>query len=124
MTFASNVQKTVITAKYNWTDKGGLEEMQFVDIIIDWAAYRVSGTSISNYESSSASVLTKKVINAANTTSHDFTDLWTGTVGTNHDMRIQCGVKNGVKTIDKFPWPIFTSYNSRQAVIKIENHLS
>ena len=117
MVFATNVEKTIITAKYNWTGTSGLEEIQFVDIVIDWTNMKINGTSIGNYELGTSSFLPKQTIQTASR-NYSFTDLYNGI---DHNLRII--INGSTKTISGFPWPRVTGYNTQQGVIKIENHI-
>lgn len=115
MTFAANVEKTIITGKYNWTSQSALEEMQFVDVIIDWKNEKIFASSIANYEHFTRSFLPKQDLLAAST-DYSFTDLESGI-----DHNLLIGITGSSKTITKFPWPFVDGYGTQVATIKIEN---
>ena len=118
MVFPANVEKTIITAKYNWSDTSGLEEMQYVDIVIDWANSTVMGTSITNYENFEDHFLPKQTIQSAST-DYAFTPL----AGTAHNISLKIIIQGSTKTISGFPWPYNVGYEMRSGQIKIENHI-
>jgi hypothetical protein len=118
MVFPANVEKTIITAKYNWSDVSSLEEMQFVDIVIDWSNNTVMGTSITNYENFEDHFLHKQTIQSGST-NYIFTSL----AGTAHNIKMTLIMEGSTKTISGFPWPYNVNYNMRSGQIKIENHI-
>jgi microcystin-dependent protein len=118
MVFPANIEKTIITAKYNWSPDSTLEEMQFLDIVIDWANNTIMGTSITNYEKFEDHFLPKQTIQSSSTAY-----AWTALSGTNHDNNIKIIIEGSTKTISGFPWPYNENYDMQTAQIKIENHI-
>lgn len=123
MTFASNVEKTIIRARWNWDVGGGdSEEMSFGTIIIDWENSKIYGSVITNYEHEISLYLPQTTIADA-ATDYDFQDYIVHAF--DPDMRI--GITGSTKTITKLPWFTLSSnkpgYTPDEAQYEIENHI-
>lgn len=128
MTFASNVEKTIMRCRWNW-DVGGdrSEEMSFGTIIIDWENNKVFGSAISNYENEMHIVLPQATISSS-ATDYDFQDY---AVVPSYSMDIRIGITGSSKTITKLPWVTMTGSNNAsfhyfspdEAQYEIENHI-
>jgi len=126
MTFASNVEKTIIRARWNWDGAGGSEEMSNGTIVIDWENSKIFGSVITNYENEIHIVLPQTTI-LSSATNYDFQDYVV--TGFSPDMRI--GITGSTKTITKLPWFTLSNstntsvhaYSPDEAQYEIENHI-
>jgi len=128
MTFASNVEKTIMRCRWNW-DVGGdsSEEMTFGTIVIDWENNKVFGSAISNYENEMHIVLPQATISSS-AADYDFQDY---AVVPSYSMDIRIGITGSTKTITKLPWVTMTGSNNAslhhftpdEAQYEIENQI-
>jgi len=110
----NNVSKTVIRGRYNWNGISSLEEMSFVEVIIDWNAKTVYGNNISNYELGSSSFLPKQQI--VDDSRISFIDYGHNAVDSNISIKISG------RSIIELPWPRIQAFNANYADIYIENY--
>ena len=111
----NNVSKTVIRGRYNWSDINTIEEMSFVEVIIDWTAKTIHGNNISNYEHGTSSFLPKQQI--VDDTRISFIDYGHNGIDSNISIKISG------RSITELPWPqIGSSYDAYYADIYIENY--
>ena len=120
ITFASNVEKTIIRVRYNWDVDSNSEEMTHTTIVIDWENSKVSGSSITNYEGEVTHYLAETTI-ASSATEYAFSEYLPLP---NNSYVIKIGITGSTKSITKFPWLYLSnSYRPEVAQIEIENHI-
>lgn len=117
--FASNVEKTIIRARYNWDGSSGdQEEMTHMTIVIDWGNSKIYGSAITNFQDEVSIYLPRTTISSAST---DYSFL--NYVVTAFSPKLRIGITGSSKTITKFPFLKLSSNTPDEAHYEIENHI-
>ena len=117
--FASNVEKTIIRARYNWdSSSGDDEEMTHTTIVIDWGNNKIYGSAITNFQGEVSIYLPQTTISAS-ATDYSFSTY----LATSFAPALRIGITGSSKTITKFPFLRLSDNRPDEAQFEIENHI-
>jgi len=117
--FASNVEKTIIRARYNWdSSNADQEEMTHTTIVIDWGNNKIYGSAITNFQGEVSIYLPQTTISSS-ATDYSFSTY----LATSFAPALRIGITGSSKTITKFPFLRLSSNTPDEAQYEIENHI-
>lgn len=117
--FASNVEKTIIRARYNWdSSSGDQEEMTHTTIVIDWGNNKIYGSAITNFQGEISMYLPQTTISSS-ATDYSFSTY----LAISFSPALRIGITGSSKTITKFPFLRLSSNTPDEAQYEIENHI-